>query len=91
MWDSRRSHIRALAESKDGAQSIAADFFSQLFVVASIIGLLLVWRTPRQAHSGYPSFAFEVEWALVADRRVPPGRVVEAFDIIEHVGPGFIP
>ena len=38
--------------------------------------------------SGYPSFAFEVDGAEVTQGRVAPGRVIKAFDVIEHVSPG---
>ena len=47
--------------------------------------LLPVWWTPRWAHSGYTSFYFEVDGAELTQGRVASGRVVEAFDIIEHV------
>lgn len=53
--------------------------------------LLPAWWTLRQAHSGYPSFTFEVDRAEVPQGRVTPGRGVEAFDVVEHVGLGVRP
>ena len=49
--------------------------------------LLPVWWTPPLSRHGDP---LEFHRADIANGRVAPGRVVEAFDIIEHVGPGLV-
>ena len=49
--------------------------------------LLPVSRTPPLSHCGDP---FEFHRADIANGRVAPGRVVEAFDIIEHISPGLV-
>ena len=38
----------------------------------------------------YTGFVFEVDGAFVSDGRVPADGVVEAFDVIEHIGSGFV-
>ena len=40
--------------------------------------------------SNYNRLPFEVHWAEIAEGRVPAGRIVEAFDVVEHLGPGMI-
>ena len=39
----------------------------------------------------YPSFLLEVYGAEIPQGRVPARRIIEALDIIEHVGPCLIP
>ena len=49
--------------------------------------LLPGWWTPPLSHRGDP---LEFHRADIANGRVAPGRVVEPFDIIEHVGPSMV-
>jgi hypothetical protein len=49
------------------------------------IELLPVWWTPSLSRRGDP---LEFHRADIANGRVAPGRVVDAFDIVEHISPG---
>ena len=49
--------------------------------------LLPVWWTGSLACGGD---LLELNWAEIADGRVSSPRIVETFDIVEHIGPGLV-
>jgi hypothetical protein len=54
---------------------------------------LIKWPAPGSVDARLASFSllFKVSGAEIAQRRVTPAQNVEAFDIIEDIGLGFVP
>ena len=80
-------HLKKERALKGRGIKVLSLFFVDKVANYRIYELLPVWWTPPLSRCGDP---LEIHRADIANGRVAPGRVVEAFDIVEHICPSLV-